>query len=64
MEEADRTEESADDMTAAETAPSPKNDMTLGVRNCEEDEHFKTRTHTPREHILKQVTHVISPLYL
>ena len=56
MEEAERTEESADDMTAAETAPSPKNDMTLGVRNCEEDEMtITTHTHTPREYIFSQL---------
>ena len=29
-----RTLESADDMTAAEMAPKPKNDITLGVRYC------------------------------
>jgi len=27
-----KTLESADDMTAADTAPRPKNDITLGVR--------------------------------
>ena len=30
----DRTLESAEDMTAAETAPRPKNDTKLGVRYC------------------------------
>lgn len=34
MELADSTEESADDMTAAETAPRPKNDTKSGVRCC------------------------------
>ena len=34
MEEAESTDESAEDMTAAETAPSPKNEMKLGVKNC------------------------------
>ena len=28
------TEESADDITAAETAPSPKNETAAGVRYC------------------------------
>ena len=32
MELADNTDESADDMTAAEIAPSPMNDMAVGVR--------------------------------
>ena len=32
MDDAERTDESADDMTAAETAPSPKNEMKEGVR--------------------------------
>jgi len=32
MELADRMQESADDMTAALTAPSPKNDTHCGVR--------------------------------
>jgi hypothetical protein len=34
MELADKTLESAEDMTAAETAPRPKNDTALGVRYC------------------------------
>lgn len=34
MEEALSTLESADDMTAADTAPSPKNDTKSGVRCC------------------------------
>ena len=34
MELAERTEESADDMTAAEIAPRPKNDTHFGVRYC------------------------------
>lgn len=34
MEEADSTLESAEDMTAADTAPSPKNDTKSGVRCC------------------------------
>lgn len=34
MEDADRTDESADDMTAAETAPKPKNETKSGVRYC------------------------------
>ena len=29
MEDAERTEESADDITAADTAPNPKNDTKL-----------------------------------
>lgn len=32
MEAAERTEESADDMTAAETAPRPMNETHLGVK--------------------------------
>ena len=31
---ADNTEESADDMTAAATAPSPKKDTTVGHKYC------------------------------
>ena len=34
MELADNTEESADDMTAAETAPNPMNETAGGVRYC------------------------------
>ena len=34
IDDADNTEESADDMTAAETAPRPKNDTNAGVRYC------------------------------
>lgn len=34
MEEALSTLESAEDMTAAETAPSPKNDTKSGVKCC------------------------------
>ena len=34
MELADKTLESAEDMTAADTAPRPKNDTKLGVRYC------------------------------
>lgn len=34
IEAADSTDESADDMTAAETAPSPKNDTKSGVKYC------------------------------
>lgn len=34
MEEAPRTDESAEDMVAADTAPSPQNDMYAGVRYC------------------------------
>jgi hypothetical protein len=34
MELAERTLESAEDMTAAETAPKPKKDTKLGVRYC------------------------------
>lgn len=34
MELADRTLESAEDITAAETAPSPKNDTKSGVKYC------------------------------
>lgn len=34
MEAADRTEESADDITAADTAPRPKNDTKSGVKYC------------------------------
>lgn len=34
MELADRMEESAEDMTAAETAPSPKKEMYAGQRYC------------------------------
>lgn len=32
MEAADNTEESADDITAADTAPNPKNETKSGVR--------------------------------
>ena len=32
MDEADRTEESAEDMTAADTAPRPKKATNAGVR--------------------------------
>jgi hypothetical protein len=31
---ADKTDESADDITAAATAPRPKNDTTVGHRYC------------------------------
>ena len=34
IEAADSTDESADDITAAETAPSPKNDTKSGVKYC------------------------------
>jgi hypothetical protein len=34
MELADSMEESADDMTAADTAPRPKKDTQVGVRYC------------------------------
>ena len=34
MELADRTEESADDMTAADTAPRPMKETAVGVRYC------------------------------
>ena len=34
MEAADKTDESADDMTAAETAPSPINDTHGGHKYC------------------------------
>lgn len=34
MELADRMDESAEDMTAAETAPSPKKEMYTGQRYC------------------------------
>lgn len=34
IEAADRTDESADDITAAETAPNPKNETKSGVRYC------------------------------
>ena len=34
IDDADNTEESADDMTAAETAPRPKNDTNAGVKYC------------------------------
>ena len=34
MAEAERMEESAEDITAADTAPSPKKEMTGGQRNC------------------------------
>ena len=34
MELAERTEESAEDMTAAEIAPKPKKETHLGVRYC------------------------------
>lgn len=34
MEAADRTDESAEDMTAAETAPRPKKETKSGVRYC------------------------------
>lgn len=34
IEAADKTDESADDMTAAETAPKPKNDTKSGVKYC------------------------------
>lgn len=34
MDAAESTDESAEDMTAAETAPRPKNDTKSGVRYC------------------------------
>ena len=34
MAEAERMEESADDMTAADTAPSPRKETAGGQRNC------------------------------
>lgn len=34
MQLADKMEESADDITAADTAPSPKNETHSGVRYC------------------------------
>ena len=34
MEEADKTEESAEDMTAAETEPKPKKATNEGVKYC------------------------------
>lgn len=34
IDAADSTDESADDITAAETAPKPKNDTKSGVRYC------------------------------
>lgn len=34
IDAADNTDESAEDMTAAETAPRPKNDTKSGVRYC------------------------------
>ena len=34
IDDADNTEESADDITAAETAPRPKNETKAGVRYC------------------------------
>ena len=34
IELAERVDESADDMTAAETAPSPMNETAEGVRYC------------------------------
>ena len=34
MELADRILESAEDMTAAETAPNPTNDTAVGVKYC------------------------------
>ena len=34
IDEADNTEESAEDMTAAETAPRPKNETKAGVKYC------------------------------
>lgn len=34
MEAAESTEESAEDITAAETAPNPKKDTKSGVRYC------------------------------
>ena len=34
MELAERTDESADDMTAAEMAPRPTNEIPIGVRYC------------------------------
>lgn len=34
MDDAESTLESADDITAAETAPSPKNETTSGVKWC------------------------------
>lgn len=34
IEAADKTDESADDITAAETAPNPKNETKSGVKYC------------------------------
>ena len=34
IDDADNTDESADDITAADTAPSPKKDTNAGVRYC------------------------------
>lgn len=34
MDDADNTDESAEDMTAADTAPNPKKDTKSGVRYC------------------------------
>lgn len=34
IDEADNTEESADDITAADTAPKPKNETKSGVKYC------------------------------
>lgn len=34
IDAADNTDESADDMTAADTAPRPKNDTKSGVKYC------------------------------
>lgn len=34
IEAADKTDESADDITAADTAPNPKNDTKSGVKYC------------------------------
>lgn len=34
IEAADKTDESADDITAADTAPNPKNDTKAGVKYC------------------------------
>jgi hypothetical protein len=34
IEAADNTDESAEDMTAADTAPNPKNDTKSGVKYC------------------------------
>lgn len=34
IEAADSTDESADDITAADTAPNPKNDTKSGVKYC------------------------------